>query len=220
MPIIVMMYPADSTPKSVVLHESALHLNRGRVVMPAINTSLLHIESALRPRLSPPAGRLVAIASEAVAFLRPARNRLGPEKWRTEVHHPRQLWVERQRVPKLRTTWGIQVCGHPTRLAPTPGVSLGKSVDTSSGARPALWKRHGKSSLRISLCGRRIGSRMTGAIEKAYRRQDDGSSLFLPYTPARLRAARPQIPAVPIVEAGVDPRHFLRISPTGPHLPV
>lgn len=205
--------PAEIMPTAVLMNPPFTGTG-GRVVMHRNKYGLLHIDSALR-RLRD-GGRLVAIASEAVAFSRP-----GVTGWWQQIAMKYAIranfGLSGAEYKKYGTTWGIQFVVI-DKVGPTPGMGwkdqLSHIVWGHANSLEEAWEALRRLPLRSVLNDH--GS-LTAEQEQASDKTD-AATLFLPYLPAKLKGGKPH-PAV-IVESA----SMASVTPPNityrPHLPL
>jgi len=147
-----------------------------------------HVESALR-RLEQ-GGRLVAIASEAMGFTRPAFS----DWWKvlaTTYNVRANFHLTGNEYGKYGTGYGLQVLVI-DKTGPTPGESWEQRLSninwSEAGNLESLWE-----SLKD------LAARETNKADESDDAQSVSKTLFVPYTPARLKGGKAH-PA-PIVES-------------------
>jgi hypothetical protein len=181
--------PAEMVPDSVLMNPP-FTATGGRVTQHRGKYGLAHIESALR-RLRE-GGRLVAIASEAVAFGRTAAT--GWWQKIAGIFNVRaNFGVEGREYRKYGTTWGVQLVVI-DKTGPTPGGNwrgqLSHIVWGQAKTLEEVW-----TALR-GIAREPTPSAVTAPTPDA---KENGTALFVSYVPARLTGGR-EHPSV-IVEA-------------------
>jgi protein strawberry notch len=205
--------PCEITP-TVVLINPPFTGTGGRVVMHRNKYGLLHIDSALR-RLRD-GGRLVAIASEAVAFSRP-----GVTGWwqqlATKYAIRANFGLSGTEYKKYGTTWGIQFVVI-DKVGPTPGGGWKDQLSHIVWGQADTLEQAWESLCKLPL--RTVPDVHTSQASEEQQAADssDAATLFLPYVPAKLKGGKPH-PAV-IVESA----SMASVTPPNityrPHLPL
>lgn len=206
--------PPEITPSVVILNPPFTGTG-GRVVVHRNKYGLLHIDSALR-RLRE-GGRLMAIASEAVSFSRP-----GATGWWQKIASRYAIRANYglcgNEYKRYGTTWGIQFVVI-DKIGPTPGIGwkdqLSHIIWGHADTLEKAWELLKNLPLRSSSGNDEPG---TKEDKRANTAENNSTTLFLPYAPAKLKGGKPH-PAI-IVEAA----SMASVTPPNityrPHLPL
>jgi len=175
--------PSEIRP-TLVLMNPPFTATGGRVVQHHARYGLRHIESALR-RLSE-GGRLVAIAGENVAFQRSAVTGWW-QKVAATYNVRANFGLSGKVYRKYGTNWGLQVLVI-DKVGATPGGNwqrqLSHIVWGSADSVEDAWE-----SLRT--IPRRIISNAASEADAKDESAEGGSTVFVPYVPAKLRGGAP-----------------------------
>jgi hypothetical protein len=205
--------PGEIDPTAIIMNPPFTGTG-GRVVVHRNKYGLLHIDSALR-RLRE-GGRLVAIASEAVSFSRP-----GATGWWQKIASKYSIranyGLSGNEYKKYGTTWGIQFVVI-DKTGPSAGIGwkdqLSHIIWGHAGTLEKAWESLRNLPLRSESANDEPGTKE----EKPASADQNGTTLFLPYVPAKLKGGKPH-PAV-IVEAA----SMASVTPPNityrPHLPL
>jgi hypothetical protein len=181
--------PPEIVPSAVLMNPPFTGTG-GRVLVHRNKYGLLHIEGALR-RLRQ-GGRLVAIASEAVSFERPAATGWWQRIAKTYAVRA-NFGISGAEYKKYGTAWGIQFVVI-DKTGPTPGTGwkdqISHVVWGHADTLEEAWAALRNLPLR---------SAVTDSQELPKEQNPETATLFVPYVPAKLRGGNPH-PAV-IVEA-------------------